>query len=154
MAQQNMNDPKQVLMVNRTIWAAMVMGVVAFGAVVFFLSSGASEPPAAQSPSMLFYVACALVLTAIPAGIFVRGQIFKRSWEGNVIKPQAYTQGNIIAWTSCEAPALVALVAMLLGETVMPNLLPAVAALVMMVLMFPNGKAMLPADDPGMISER
>jgi hypothetical protein len=141
-----MTDPKQALLTNRIIWAAMAMGMVAFAGVMIALARSQEDvvAPVGEADPMLFYIACAMVVTAIPMGLFVRGQVFKRGWVGDVVTPQAYTAGNIIAWACCEAPAFFALITIFIDGRVVPNILPAAAAIVMHLLLWPNGRAMFP----------
>lgn len=141
---QSMNDPKQALMTNRVIWAAMGLGMVMFAGIMIALAQS-REPvavPGGEADPMLFYIACAMVVAAIPMGLFVRGQVFKRGWVGEVVTPGAYTTGNIIAWACCEAPAFVALITIMLDGRIVPNIFPALAAIVMHLLLWPNGRAM------------
>ena len=137
-------DPKQALVTVRIIWAALAMGMVTFAGIVIVLAQAPAEAaaPADDADPMFFYAACAMVVMAIPMGLFVRGQIFKRGWVGDVVTPQAYTTGNIIAWACCEAPVLFALVVVLITGNIMPNVLPAAAAFVMHLILWPNGRAM------------
>ncbi|QNN21412.1 hypothetical protein HED60_03700 [Planctomycetales bacterium ZRK34] len=146
MVQQNPNaisDPKQALLLNRIIWAAIGMGVIVFGGIVIGMGISITGAEGLDDwTPILFYAACAMVATAIPMGLFIRGQIFKRGWVGDVITPQAYTQGNIIAWACCEAPAFLSLVLVMLSGQITPNIYPAIAAFVMHLLLWPNGRAM------------
>ena len=142
---QPMSDPKQALVTVRIIWGAIAMGMITFAGVVLVMILG-STPDESVAPTgqLLFYIACGLTATAIPVGLFVRGQVFKRGWVGDVITPGAYTTGNIVAWACCEAPAIAGLVGCMIAGSLMPNVIPAVAAFVMHLLLWPNGRAMFP----------
>jgi hypothetical protein len=62
----------------------------------------------APDPSLggiLFEVAVLMLLMAVPAGYLLRGQIYKRGWQGPAIAPQAYVAGNVVLWAMGEGGA-------------------------------------------------
>jgi hypothetical protein len=140
-------SPDKALLTARIVWGALILGVAMIG-VVFTLVLPRST--AGGDPTLLVPVVFFLVLTAIPIGLFMRGQVFKKHWVGDVVTPRGYIAGNIIAWASCEGTALFSLIvaAFIPGSTL--ALIPGAIAFVTLVLLFPNGKAMFPpgVDNP------
>ena len=144
-----MSDPRKALMTVRIIWVAMLMGQLTFAAIaVGIVTSAAGEAPGdAASVSMLFIISCAMIVTAIPVGLFVRGQVFKRHWQGDIVTPRGYAGGNIIAFASCEGPVFFSLIVCLIARSFWPYAIPAAAGLVVFLLLWPSGKPMFSPRD-------
>ena len=142
-------DPQTALRNARLIWAFFVVSQLALAAVVLVVNyttgSFVDDP---MVPGMLAGVAGFILLTSVPFGLFLRGQMFKRHWQGDRIKPEGYVQGNLIAWAMIEGPATVGLIAALMGGSLWPFGLPAAVAIGVMVALWPNGRAMQPRANP------
>lgn len=142
-------DPQKALMNARVIWAFLVAGQLVLAAVVLVINSTTGafiDDP--MVPGMLAGVAGFILLTSVPFGLFLRGQMFKRHWQGDRIKPEGYVQGNLLAWAMIEGPATVGLIAALLGGSLWPFGLPAAVAIGVMIALWPNGRAMQPSANP------
>jgi hypothetical protein len=138
-------SPQRALLVTRIIWAGQITGVLILGVIIMSVRTAHD----AVLPSAAAAVPWVILLCGVPGGLFARGEIFKRGWVGEVITPQAYIAGNIVAFAICEGAAFVALVFCLVDGRVGLHLSAAAAAVAMLVLLWPNGKAMVPLGSPG-----
>lgn len=145
--QQQMENPRQALRTARILWAALCMGVVITAALLISMKEPAAEPIDAPThiDRMFFYIACAAALVGVVSGLVVRHLIFRFARSDGVVSPQAYVGGNLIAWAACEGAATVGILLAFIDRTLMPTILPATAAFAVMLLLFPNGRAMFTA---------
>jgi len=137
----NITDKNQSLKMTRLVWFALLMGQFVFLGVI---GSGVIDIKASESmPANVLFIANMLFLfIAIPIGLFIRNQIYKANWVGDVVQPQGYLTGNLIFLAICEGVSMLGLVnTMLAGKFGLP-ILPSVLALAVFVLNFPNGKPM------------
>ena len=141
------SDPQRALITARVIWAMLCMGVMLLGGVMVFvtLRVEAREQDAAIG-NMALLGAAVVTLLALPVALFIRSQMFKRGWVGEVVTPSAYVTGNIVPWAVCEGAAIFGFIAMFLDRSIMPGILMPVVAMLFLLLLFPNGRAMFPRD--------
>ncbi len=142
-------DPAAILRVSRILWGALCGGVWIFALVVAIVirrSPMSTEPIPREQLMLLFYVAMGMCFATIPLGLFIRGQVFKAGWVGDVVKPANYLQGCLVAWAMCEGTAVFSLVICLLSRTFVPYAIPAVIASVVLLALWPNGRALWPPD--------
>ena len=100
-----------------------------------------------------FLSAVAYIVLIVPASFFARSRLFKAYWTGNCVLPRAYIKGMFITWFALEVGGILSLVGCLLSRSLLPSLLPALAAFMMFVVLWPNGRAMIckgrgASDDP------
>ena len=135
---------RQALMTLRIIWAAMVFGQVVIAAVLMVLMLGMDQPLMA-SPHWLFVaIPAGMLAVAAPAGYFIRGQVYKANWQGQVVTPSGYSTGNIVLLAILESVAIIALVLMFVGGwPPWPGVI-ALLALVIQAVNFPTGAPMRP----------
>jgi Flp pilus assembly protein CpaB len=112
-------NPKQALWPVRIIWLALVVSVAVMAGVFAFLIRGGASPAQIdpQVVTILFYASIAVAAAGIPLGLFLRGQMFKAGWVGNVVQPGAYLTGNIIAWALSEVAAMFSIIVSFLAGT-------------------------------------
>ena len=84
-----------------------------------------------------------MLVTSVPVGYFIRGQIYKKNWEGDVVTPKGYMMGNIVLLAMCEAVSLCGLVATMIGHVVW-FAVPSLLAMAVQVVNFPLGGPMEP----------
>ena len=150
-------NPKQVLLTSRIIWGALFMGITTAAAVFAWLiqtNRFQSGEGLRDLIPTLFYIGIGLTLLSIPLGLFIRGQIFKSGWVGDVVQPQKYLAGNIVAWGLCEGPCFFGLIVCLLANSFWPYAIPPAAAFLFLLLLWPNGRAMFPPHEHHRIGER
>ena len=127
------------------VWAAQVMGLVTLATVLIALTVlGERDKETPEFP--FFLLSLGALFTALPAGLFIRGQVFKRHWVGEVVTPAGYLQGNLIAWACCEGVALMSLVFVLVSGELFPTVISAGVAGGLLLALWPNGRAMSPLD--------
>ena len=100
-----------------------------------------------------FLASVAYIVLVVPASFFVRSRFFREYWEGKPVQPMAYLKGMYIVWIALEIGGLLSLTGCLISRSLAPGLMPAVAAFMMFVSLWPSGRAMVAArrgdsDDP------
>ncbi|MCX5659481.1 MAG: hypothetical protein NTW19_07130 [Planctomycetota bacterium] len=139
--------PEEALRAIRLIWAGLLMGQVMIAIVAAVLHTQGVMP---KLPELGFYFAIfaiAETVVAIPAGLFVRGEVYKRHWQGHAVTPAGYNTGMLLFLAICEGSTLMGLIFILVTGTWFPTILAPILAFAAFVANFPNGKAMQP-DDP------
>jgi len=148
---QQMLNSAPVLLRLRIIWAALVLGVVTFGAFVGLLVAAGGLPGAghhAAPADMLTLIAVAMLVMMIPAGLFARNQFYKKNWRANVVTPSGYFTGNLLLLAMLEGVAMFSIVATLIIGAFGWAILPGVIALALLLVNFPTGRPMQPAENP------
>ncbi|MHC4995153.1 MAG: hypothetical protein ACYTGQ_08890 [Planctomycetota bacterium] len=131
------------LLVTRLAWGALLMGQVAMGMVFGAMALTAREivPEFAWGCGVAAWVGLVIVT---PFGLWLRGQYFKRGWQGDVVNPGAYMTGMVIALVLNQAAFFASLIACLFDAQLLPYGVPAMFAGALHLLLWPNGKAMRP----------
>lgn len=137
-------DPPRALLITRIIWFALLSGQILFLAIIVVLWNVGSIKADPQLASVLGMCAVGVLFSAISVGMFVRNQIYKRHWVGDVVTPAGYVQGNIVFLAMCEGASFLGLLAVLFRGALGFELIVPVLALMVQVVNFPNGKAMQP----------
>jgi hypothetical protein len=145
------HNPHHALAQARVVWAVFVAGVIAMTAIGVFMARAADpyEPHGdTHADFIVLVVSIAAVIVLIPLGLFLRGQTFKRGWVGDAVTPSAYLGGCVVAWAMADAAAVFGVGGMIMSQRVMPNVLPTAVSLLLLIAMWPNGRAMFPPHDP------
>ena len=137
-------SPAGALMALRVIWGALLFGQVALLAVVVVLRGSGAQGPG-ESVTALFWLDVAFLGVAIAVGSFVRGQIYKRHWVGDVIMPRGYVLGNVVLLALLEAASIFGLLVTLLHGRLMPTVIPTFIAMGLQAINFPTGAPMRPS---------
>ena len=90
-----------------------------------------------------FLAAVAYVVFVIPASFFVRSRWFRPYWKGQSVPPYDYLKGMFTVWGALEVGGLFSLIGCLASGSLLPSLLPALAAFVLFGILWPNGGAMM-----------
>lgn len=147
----------------RIIWAALLGGQIVFLMVIAVLAAqgtaGTGAPGggggAASVVVILGFVAAGLLVSGVIIGLFIRNQIYKANWQGDVVTPAGYFQGNLVFLALLEGVAMVGLVAALLAGTLMtPAIIPSVIAMGIQVINFPNGRPMMSPSQTGSFTDQ
>lgn len=136
-------DQRSARFVTQLIWLALLVGQLIFLFVVVFLHSQQNQPPDPELIQTLTLASFCLLI-AIPAGYFVRNQIYKRGWVEHAVVPASYVQGNLVLLACCEAVAFFSLIVTLLAGSFGWPTAPALLALSVHVLNFPTGRPLEP----------
>ncbi|MEM8781852.1 MAG: hypothetical protein AAGE65_03260 [Planctomycetota bacterium] len=141
------DTPEATLKTLRMIWVGITFGLVAAAAVIVGATLNSPDPgPVAFGPVRVGYVALAALVVLMAVGYFVRLQVYKRGWETHHVKPDAYARGNIVLFAMLEAAGMLSVV---LGGFVGDRFacfVIATAAFAALILNFPNGAPMHPAE--------
>ena len=104
-----------------------------------------------------FIGSIAFLLVAGPASFGVRSHLFRSYWRGEGVTPRAYLLGMLTVWLTFEAGGIISMVGCLMTNSLLPGLLPALAAFMFFTPLWPNGHAMARptgnSDDPEIYSE-
>jgi hypothetical protein len=104
-----------------------------------------------------FIAALAFMLVGGPVAFGIRSRLFRSYWRGQGVSPRAYLQGMLCVWMVFEIGGVISLVGCLMSNSLLPCLLPALAAFMFFTPLFPNGRAMAHAtgntDDPEIYQE-
>ena len=132
---------------NLIIWAALIMGMLFFGAIsVYLVTSGGMKVDQIEQFDVLIYIVPLLAVVSVFAGFFVFNQKLTaiREKTDAIAKIAEYRGVLIIRWALLEGPAFFAIVSYLLtGNVVLLGI--AVAIITIFILLIPS-KAKLEAD--------
>jgi hypothetical protein len=134
----------------RIAWAAWVILLLAplillAGVAINLFKNAPPRGADATTADAWFIGALLFVGVAAPAAFFVRGRIFRQYWAGKPVTPGAYVAGMGVVWATLEVAGIVSLVGCLVTGSA-PLLLPALLALGVFALTWPNGQAMVGQD--------
>jgi hypothetical protein len=128
----------------RIVWAAMLLGQVAFLFVIVALWNNESFLTDPKTGRLLFLVSLVMLIGLVPLAYFIRGQVYKKHWVDRAVTPNGYLTGNIVFLAVCEAVSFTGLASTLFYGEFWPAILPSVAAMVVQAANLPNGRAMEP----------
>jgi hypothetical protein len=141
-------NPQDALKATRLVWLALMLGQVIMAVAFVAIRPSVPGSGAADTPWLLPWLPLVAVPVAIGIGLFMRSQIFKANWRGNVITPEGYIKAHLLAGAIIEAPSLLGLALMVVHQDLLLGLLPTAIALAVMAGMFPNGKPMHEPTEP------
>lgn len=136
---------RRSLFTTRIVWFALLMGQLLFAGVVLFSNSTHTTPPSGGMEVMT-YIVVGMFFLFVPTGYFLRMQIYKRHWQGDVVTHQGYYVGNLILWALCDGVALFGLVVTLVQREWGLAAVVSAAAMVVQLINFPTGAPMRPAN--------
>lgn len=141
--------PKRALQRARTIWAGMLLSLIAPGVIALLLIGPGTDQSSDTDPArsgaggtILSVIALVALLGGTFAGYLLRQQAFKAGWTGNAVKPKAYVTGNLLLFAPVEAASTVAVVVAIVEGSVFPTLLLAALGVAVLAINFPTGSAM------------
>lgn len=132
--------PQSPLTIARILWAAMLLGELAFLVVILVLQRSQDLPTSPETGQLLFYISAAQLLTIVPVGFVIRNSIFQKARTRGLIAPAQYLTGNVVLWALCEATAFVGLLSVMLSANLLPNLFVPALAMLTQLLTFPTGE--------------
>ncbi len=127
--------------------------VVVCAVVLIRPTEGGDEVAATVGP-IVSYASWGAFLILVPMAYFVRNQIYKRHWQSDAVAPQGYFLGNVIFLGLIDLPAVLSVMALFLGASLWPDLLPWVLVVLVVVLNWPGGQAMQPVEPRLGVAER
>jgi len=108
-----------------------------------------------DSGPVLGYVALAMLVVLTPLGYFIRNQLYKASWQGNVVKPWGYVIGNLTLLAMVEAVSFFGLIGTLVERSFasLPFVV-SVIAMAIQVINFPHGRPMFEQQEVDSMHDR
>ena len=104
-----------------------------------------------------FVAAMAYLLLVLPVSFFWRGRLFKDYWLGRPVEPRRYIFATIAVGLAMALGGIFSLIGCYMTGSFMPNLIPALLALLLFALHWPTGRAMVKpvgnVDDPQIYEE-
>ncbi len=135
--------PQKALAMARLIWGVMLVGLIVLLIVGFVLGTRNGEAGLGWVSPFVWIALAA----AFGVGTFVRNQMFKRHWVGDVVEPSGFITGNIIAWAMIETPTMLSIVLMMI-DGIQPHVWPALLGIALFVYTAPSGKPLLGQSNP------
>lgn len=138
--------PATALVTTRLFWALLLGAEVFFALFVYAVVAGQTLPGTTpEVVRLLSRSTVAALLILVPLGYYLRGQTYKKHWQGHAIAPRGYIAGNLPLLLMCMAVAVLGLVTMLVHRGWWwPTALTTAAAVAVQLINFPNGRAMEP----------
>jgi hypothetical protein len=136
--------PETALRIAWATWVILLLAplILLAGVAVNLFAKAAPRGADATAADVWFVGALLFIGVAAPAAFFVRGRIFRQYWVGKPVTPGAYVAGMLVIWATLEVGGIVSLVGCLVTGSA-PLLLPALLALGIFALTWPNGQAMV-----------
>jgi hypothetical protein len=155
------HEPMSVGTALRLAWVTWVtLLVIPFlvflGAIWELIMRESSTAPVRGTPTW-FLAASAYLIVVAPIAFFWRARMFRTYWSGHPVEPIKYLYGNLAIWTALEFGGILSLLGCFIDHSLLPNLLPALAAFMFFVTLWPSGKSMVRtvggAEDPSVYEE-
>jgi hypothetical protein len=128
--------------------AWIIWGLLVLVGAVLLVWTASSLP--AGSPALrdhgaagvgLFLAACGVLLVLAPLAYLMRSHVFRASWTGRAVEPRSYLRGLGTVWAVLAAAVVLGLVSVWVGHTLLPGLLPAGLAWLLLLPVRPDGDA-------------
>jgi small-conductance mechanosensitive channel len=121
------------------------LGLVALPLVLLvgaLYASTRADVAAAAAANTWFWVLMILLGVGAPAAFFVREGLYARYRRGKLVNPARYLLGMVTVWLPLSLIAATAAVVSIMMRTLLPNIVPAGVALVILLCLWPTGRAM------------
>jgi hypothetical protein len=145
---QTLPSPKAALTINRFIWAALLLGEIAFIVVLAVIFSQGKEAPTRPLPILIIIDAVLLAVVFLVA-LFARVMIFQKARRGQMPAVQAFGTGNILVLAACEGPAFFGLIICVINHSFGPSMWVVAVAMALQIVNFPR-KSTLDSLAPGL----
>ena len=124
-------------------WTTLLIAPFLFlQAAIWYMDSKAAAPLHADTQAW-FIGAMGYLVLVVPAMFFWRKHLFREYWLGKPVEPGKYIAATVTAGVALAIGGIISLIGCLVTNQYMPNLIPGFMALVLFVLHWPTGKAML-----------
>jgi hypothetical protein len=135
--------PQQALRVAWVTWIALLL--VPYAILPFTLYFNIRNAAVRNKPDLAdawFLIIMLYLLLAVPAAFFWRSHLFKAYWRGETVTPRAYLSGMLTLWAALTIGGATAMIVCMATATLTPNVAPALIALFIFLLLWPDGSAM------------
>ena len=106
--------------------------------------SASGSGPKPELAEKWFLVVMVYLLVALPVALLIRSYLFRSFWQGRSVVPRVYYVGVFIPWAVVAVAGLVAELVCIATATLVPNILPALLALFIYLMLWPTGAVMQP----------
>jgi hypothetical protein len=96
----------------------------------------------AFDPKHWFFASMAYLAVILPASFFWRGYLFREYWNGRPVTPRKYVLATVTVGIALAIGGVFALIGCFFSGSFMPNLIPALMALLLFAIHWPTGRAM------------
>ncbi len=90
-----------------------------------------------------FIISMGYLLVVLPGLFFLRGHLFRDYWLGRPVPPSKYVLATILIGVALATGGIISLIGCLVTDAFMPNLIPGLLSLLLFVLHWPTGRAMI-----------
>jgi len=105
---------------------------------------GTEETAGATAQSGKWFAAAMIYLVIVlPGSFFWRGHLFHDYWQGRPVPPHKYILAIISVGAALAVGGIFSMVGCLVTRSFMPNLIPALMALLLFAMHWPTGRAMV-----------
>lgn len=118
-------------------WVSFVAGIVAMMLIVFAVVDGG-----AMHGGLVFAIAALWALIAVPAAVFIKGDVLRAAWSPRPAEPVGYLKGLVLVWGTIEIGAVLALIGCLIDGAVLPGGLLASILLAVLFVLRPSSGAL------------
>jgi len=140
------NNDLSVSSALRIVWMSwtimLIIPFVLFMVVVWYLTWPGRETAPASFRQAWFLACSIFIIVAAPAALFWRSHVFKAYWAGQAVPPRQYVNGMVTVWVILEIAGIASLIGCMVTHSLLPCLLPALAAFMFFVVLWPTGHAM------------
>ena len=145
--------PQQTLAILRVLWGILLVGqLLLIGVAAMVVNSSPASAMNADMTLKLFGLNAGLLVFNVILGTFIRSQIYKRSWRGQVVAPLGYFTGNVVMLALLEMVIFFGILVSILSKSFMPSILPALLAMMVYGVNYPHGGPMFGESDPASLN--
>jgi hypothetical protein len=125
-------------------WAYVVLMILPFAlvAIAVALLNTRISPTASHGGNRWLILAVAYLVVGIPAALFYRRHLCGAYFRGEDVPPRQYLVGMLTVWLALEVGMIVSILGCYVSASILPDLLPAIAAFVFFITLWPTGKMM------------
>jgi len=126
-------------------WTYVVLLILPFMliAVVVALMNTEISPTPSHGMKRWLLLSTALLVVGVPAALFYRRRLCGGYFRGDAVPPRQYFVGMLTVWLALEVGMILSIVGCYVTGSFLPDLLPAIAAFVFLITLWPTGKMMV-----------
>jgi len=124
------------------VWCGLLVLSVAVSVLVVVAARHRGEAAMGVAGWLVFGWAVAWLLLGVPAALVLRSHCFRLPWQGLKVEADSYLRGMLTVWGALVIGWMLSLLAVAVSGAVLPGLLPAGLAAMLLALTPPSGSAM------------
>ena len=135
--------PNTALQLAWTTWVVLlVTPFMMLPLTLHLMPSASGAGPKPELAGRWYGILMVYLLVAIPVALVIRAVMFKGLWHGQPVPPQRYYSGMLLLWFVVVAGGITAELVCVATATLVPNILPAMLALIVFLSLWPTGRPM------------